>query len=77
MEQIVENNMNDILTRAGKTWLQTFVGLLVASWASRTINIETLDPLQELSTVAGFAFASIPAAVSVLQNSMKLAQPDA
>ena len=69
--------MNDILTRAGKTWLQTFIGLLVASWASRTINIETLDPLQELSTVAGFAFASIPAAVSVLQNSMKLAKPDA
>ena len=69
--------MNDIMTRAGKTWLQTFVGLLVASWASRTINIETLDPLQELSTVAGFAFASIPAAVSVLQNSMKLAKPDA
>ena len=69
--------MNDIMTRAGKTWLQTFIGLLVASWASRTINIETLDPLQELSTVAGFAFASIPAAVSVLQNSMKLAKPDA
>ena len=69
--------MNDILTRAGKTWLQTFIGLLVASWASRTINIETLDPLQELSTFAGFAFASIPAAVSVLQNSMKLATPDA
>jgi len=69
--------MNDILTRAGKTWLQTFIGLLVASWASRTINIETLDPLQELSTIAGFAFASIPAAVSVLQNSMKLATPDA
>ena len=69
--------MNDILTRAGKTWLQTFIGLLVASWASRTINIETLDPLQELSTIAGFAFASIPAAVSVLQNSLKLAQPDA
>lgn len=69
--------MNDILTRAGKTWLQTFVGLLVASWASRTVNIETLDPLQELSTIAGFAFASIPAAVSVLQNSLKLAQPDA
>ena len=69
--------MNDILTRAGKTWLQTFIGLLVASWASRTINIETLDPLQELSTIAGFAFASIPAAVSVLQNSLKLANPDA
>lgn len=69
--------MNDIMTRAGKTWLQTFIGLLVASWASRTVNIETLDPLQELSTVAGFAFASIPAAVSVLQNSMKLAKPDA
>ena len=69
--------MNDILTRAGKTWLQTFIGLLVASWASRTINIETLDPLQELSTIAGFAFATIPAAVSVLQNSMKLATPDA
>ena len=69
--------MNDILTRAAKTWLQTFVGLLVASWASRTINIETLDPLQELSTIAGFAFASIPAAVSVIQNSMKLATPDA
>jgi len=69
--------MNDILIRAGKTWLQTFIGLLVASWASRTINIETLDPLQELSTIAGFAFASIPAAVSVLQNSMKLATPDA
>ena len=69
--------MNDILTRAGKTWLQTFVGLLVASWASRTINIETLDPLQELSTIAGFAFASIPAAVSVLQNSLKLPQTDA
>ena len=69
--------MNDILTRAGKTWLQTFVGLLVASWASRTINIETLDPLQELSTIAGFAFASIPAAVSVLQNSLKLSQTDA
>ena len=73
----MEDNMNDIMTRAGKTWLQTFIGLLVASWASRTINIETLDPLQELSTVAGFAFASIPAAVSVLQNSMKLAKPDA
>ena len=73
----MEDNMNDILIRAGKTWLQTFIGLLVASWASRTINIETLDPLQELSTIAGFAFASIPAAVSVLQNSMKLATPDA
>ena len=73
----MEDNMNDIMTRAGKTWLQTFIGLLVASWASRTVNIETLDPLQELSTVAGFAFASIPAAVSVLQNSMKLAKPDA
>ena len=73
----MEDNMNDIMTRAGKTWLQTFIGLLVASWASRTINIETLDPLQELSTIAGFAFASIPAAVSVLQNSMKLAKPDA
>jgi hypothetical protein len=73
----MEDNVNDILTRAGKTWLQTFVGLLVASWASRTINIETLDPLQELSTIAGFAFASIPAAVSVLQNSLKLSQTDA
>ena len=73
----MEDNMNDIMARAGKTWLQTFIGLLVASWASRTVNIETLDPLQELSTVAGFAFASIPAAVSVLQNSLKLAQPDA
>ena len=69
--------MNDILTRAGKTWLQTFGGLLVASWASRTINIETLDPLQELSTIAGLAFASIPAAVSALQNSLKLAKPGA
>jgi len=69
--------MNDILIRAGKTWLQTFVGLLVASWASRTINIETLDPLQELSTIAGLAFASIPAAVSALQNSLKLAKPNA
>ena len=69
--------MNDILIRAGKTWLQTFVGLLVASWASRTINIETLDPLQELSTLAGLAFASIPAAVSALQNSLKLAKPGA
>jgi hypothetical protein len=73
----MEDNVNDILTRAGKTWLQTFVGLLVASWASRTINIETLDPLQELSTLAGLAFASIPAAVSVLQNSLKLPQTDA
>ncbi len=69
--------MNDILIRAGKTWLQTFIGLLVASWASRTINIETLDPLQELSTIAGLAFASIPAAVSALQNSLKLAKPGA
>ena len=66
--------MREILIRAGKTWLQTFIGLLVASWASRNINIETLDPLQELSTIAGFAFASIPAAVSVLQNSVKLTQ---
>ena len=73
----MEDNVNDILVRAGKTWLQTFVGLLVASWASRTINIETLDPLQELSTIAGFAFASIPAAVSALQNSLKLAKPGA
>ena len=73
----MEDNVNDILTRAGKTWLQTFVGLLVASWASRTINIETLDPLQELSTIAGFAVASIPAAVSVIQNSLKLANSGA
>ena len=50
------------ITRAIRTYLQVLIGLLLAGWA----DVEGLDGVFDLGTSA--LVASVPAALSLLQN---------
>lgn len=54
--------MKDVLIRAARTYVQTFLGLLLASSVFQNFSVNSL------SVVASFAVAAVPAAISVIQN---------
>jgi hypothetical protein len=54
--------MKDVLIRAVRTWLQAFIGLLLAS--NLFTSVESFDP----SVLGVAAVSAIPAALAVIQN---------
>lgn len=60
--------MNAIV-RAIRTYLQVFVGLLIAGWA----DVEGLDTALDLGTSA--LLASVPAALALVQNLLEDTTP--
>jgi len=57
--------MTDVLVRAFKTWLQTFLGL----WLASGIGVD----VGNLSIIKCAAVGALPAALSVVQNGLKAA----
>lgn len=55
--------------RAARTYVQTFVGLLLAGW----VDFASADQFLNLARSA--AIASVPAALSLLQNALEDSTP--
>lgn len=51
--------------RAARTWLQVFIGLLLAGW----VDFASADDFLNLARSA--ALAAVPAALSLLQNALE------